>query len=230
MKNQTYYTSVGTIRNEKNAQGDTCPVIMVNQQTHYLDLQEMAAWAALSWCICSPEQFEERYSKLSSHISNPRRTFESCVARLRSRGLIVCGSGESEAEALYDLLSGLYIVPVSASIPVRLYVFFKAVLLNNVSIRTAYRMFCRDKRTSNEQRVMALSRQALVSTAELIKCVEIGATDISTDMKLLEALYSDTDTTCDNIADMMRGAASRLPITVAVANLYLRKQIVFERV
>ena len=43
--------------------------------------------------------------------------------------------------------------------------------------------------------VMALSRQALLSTAELINCAELGVRDISTDEKLMDALYNDEDTT-----------------------------------
>ena len=77
---------------------------------------------------------------------------------------------------------------------------------------------------------MALSRQALLSTAELIKCTEVGARDISTDEKLMDALYNDDDTTSENIADLMLTAGSRGWVTEAVANLYLRKQIIFERV
>lgn len=77
---------------------------------------------------------------------------------------------------------------------------------------------------------MALSRQALLSTAELIKCAEVGARDVSTDEKLMDALYNDDDTTSENIADLMLTAESRGWVTEAVANLYLRKQIIFERV
>lgn len=46
----------------------------------------------------------------------------------------------------------------------------------------------------------------------------------------MDALYNDEDTTSDNITDMMLTAVSREPVTVAVANLYLRKQIIFQRV
>ncbi len=77
---------------------------------------------------------------------------------------------------------------------------------------------------------MALSNQALLSTAELIKCTEAGITDISTEEKLLDALYSDEDTTSDNIGMMMLTAKARESVTAAVANLYLRKQIVLERI
>lgn len=76
---------------------------------------------------------------------------------------------------------------------------------------------------------MALSRQALLSTAELIKCAELGVRDISTDKKLMDAPYDDNDTTSDNIADMMLTAKSRVRVTEEVANLYLRKQIIFQR-
>ena len=52
----------------------------------------------------------------------------------------------------------------------------------------------------------------------------------STDVKLLDALYVDPDVTCDNLPDLMRGVTSRDSVMLAVANLYLRKQIILERV
>ena len=68
----------------------------------------------------------------------------------------------------------------------------------------------------------------LLSTAELIKCAELGVRDISTDEKLMDALYNDGDTTSDNIPGMTLPARSRERITTAAANLYLRKQIIFQ--
>ena len=77
---------------------------------------------------------------------------------------------------------------------------------------------------------MALSRQALLSTAELIRCVELGVSDLSTDEKVMDALYNDEYTTCDNIGYAMRDSGSKIAVTMAVANLCMRKQIIFERV
>ena len=91
------------------------------------------------------------------------------------------------------------------------------------------KLFCRDHPTVREAQIMRLSRQALLSTAELIKCVETGTTDISTDSKLMDALYADNDTTSDNIRYLMQNVPSKESVTLAVANLYLRKQIIFER-
>ena len=76
---------------------------------------------------------------------------------------------------------------------------------------------------------MALSKQALLSTAELIKCVEDGIVDVSTDEKLLDALYSDAESSSDNLPYLMKGAKDQVTVTLAIANLYLRKQIILER-
>ena len=155
---------------------------------------------------------------------------EDCLGRLCTRGLVASGTGETGFEALYDLLSGLYVTPLSASLPLRLATFLKLTVLKGVSISKARELFRWDRPNKQEAQVMALSRQALLSTAELVKCAEVGAKDISTDEKLMDALYNDNDTTSDNIVDMMLTAESRERVTVAIANLYLRKQIIFQRV
>ena len=74
-----------------------------------------------------------------------------------------------------------------------------------------------------------LSKQALLSTAELIKCVETKTYDVSTSDKLLTALYDDTETTSRNISFLMRDKPSTVPVLTAISNLYLRQQIIFQR-
>jgi len=141
-----------------------------------------------------------------------------------TRGLVASGSGNTDFEALYEMLGGLYVVPLSDSLPMRLAAFLRLTLLRGVSIRKAKQLFQKDHPNEREAQVMALSRQALLSTAEL------GVKDISTDEKLMDAIYDDDYTSSDNIADMMLTVKSRESVTVAIANLYFRKQIIFERV
>ena len=81
-----------------------------------------------------------------------------------------------------------------------------------------------------EKQIMALSKQALLSTAELVKCMEVGISDLTSDDAVVDALYNDDDTTSENIRYLMLHAGSRMPVTLAVANLCLGKQILFERV
>lgn len=231
MSSHTYYTAVGHFRRRNSGLGQSCPVIIINEQEFNVDIQEMAVWTALNWRLLDFSQVEAEYNKLNQDCIIPAlRTLEDCLGRLCTRGLVASGTGTTDFEALYDLLGGLYVVPLSESLPLRVAAFLKLTVLRGIPVAKARELFRRDRPSEQEAQVMALSRQALLSTAELIKCAELGVRDISTDEKLMDALYNDDDTTSDNIPDMMLTAKSREQITAAVANLYLRKQIIFQRV
>lgn len=225
----TYYTAVGHFRRKTDEQGRSYPVILVNQEEHIVDVQEMAVWTILSWRLLHLEQIEEKYGELSRDLPPERRKLETCLNRLEVRGLIARGDGDTDFEALYDLLGELYVVPISESLPLRLATFGK-LLLEGVSFSTAKQLFQKDKPNEREAQVMVLSRQALLSTAELIKCAEAGINDVSSEEKLMDALIDNDYTTSDSLAFEMLQAKQREPITIAVANLYLRRQIIFERV
>lgn len=66
------------------------------------------------------------------------------------------GVGETDFEALYDLLGGLYVVPRSESLPLRLATFGK-LLLDGVPFSKAKQLFQKDKPNQREAQVMALS-------------------------------------------------------------------------
>ena len=227
---KTLYTAVGHFRHKRDGQGRSYPVVIVNREEHEMDLQEMVVWTALCWNICDFAELERKYDRLAERTPTARRTLEFCVERLQTRGLVAAGNGGTDFDALYDLLAGLYVVPVSEGFPLRLITFLKLVLFKGVSWRKAWILFRRDQRSEREARVMDLSKQALLSVAELVKCAEGGVEDVSTDRKLLDALYDDADSTSANLPFLMRGAASTEAVTMAVANLYLRKQIILEKV
>lgn len=231
MKNHTYYTAIGHFQRRTDSQGKSYPVVIVNQKEYCMDIQEMTLWTALNWRLLEFPQVKEEYEKLERDCAiSAWRTMEDCLGRLCTRGLVAAGRGDTDFEALYDLLGSLYVTPLSESLTLRLVTFLKLTILKGVSITKAWDLFRKDRPNEREAQIMALSRQALLSTAELIKCVEVGVRDISTDEKLMDALYNDNDTTSDNIADIMLTAKSRKWVTVAIANLYLRKQIIFQRV
>jgi len=227
---RTYYTAIGNFRRRQDGEGRSYPIISINHKEYPVDMQEMALWSILSWQMLSYSQIEEKYDRLSEELPPmEQRTMSMCLTRLRMRGLVAAGNGKTDFEAIYDLISGLYIVPISESISLRLITFLKMVLLDGVPVSRARQLFRRDRPSRQEAQVIALSKQALLSTAELIKCAETGVTDVSTGDKLMEALYNDDTTTSDNIIYEMLNAEQREPVTMAVANLYLRKQIIFER-
>lgn len=227
-KASAYYTAVGRFRCESDGAGRSYPVILVNEKENVVDMQEMAVWAILSWRFLHLEQIEEKYNQMASDLPPARREIETCLNRLCVRGLIARGEGDTDFEALYDLLGELRVVPTSESLPRRLLAFV-LLLLKGVPFSKAKELFQKDRPSEREAQVMALSRQASLSTAELIKCVEVGASDISTDEKLMSVLIDNDYTNSDSIVFEMLQATQRIPVTMAVANLYLRKQIIFER-
>ena len=230
MWRRTLYTAVGHFKKVVTRDG-TYPVVLVNGQEYRLDPQEMAVWTILNWRLLDAQGVEEHYEPLFRTLMlEERRPLEHCLGHLVTRGLVAEGLGETDLDALYDLLGGLYVVPISESLPLRTATFFKMLLLDGIPLARAKRVFHKVPLSKREARVMALARQAILSTAELIRCVELGVTDVSSDEKVMDALYSDADTTSDNIGALMRSSQNREPVTLSVANLCLRKQIIFERV
>ena len=111
----TKYAAVGHFKCHRTLDGKKYPVVIVGRKEYMLDVQEMTVWSSLAWRILSRSQIAEAYLKLTCGLSfTSRRTLNDCIDRLVTRGLVAEGHGGSEYEALYDLLSCLYIAPVSA--------------------------------------------------------------------------------------------------------------------
>ena len=224
MTRKTLYTAIGHFVRRTNGCGRSCPVVLLSGQEYMMDMQEMILWTSLNWRILRREEIGAFYEKTTaSGCFSTDRTLEMC-------GLLVCGSGETEYDALYDLLGSLSIIPTSGSFGLRCLTFLKLVTLDRVPFTAARKLFQSDRRTAEEAQVMKLARQALLSTAEIIKCMEKNISRLPNEQALLDTIYNDRDTTSDNIASLMKSSASSKPVILAVANLYLRQQIIFERV
>lgn len=231
LNTNTLYTAIGRFERKHNSCGHFCPVIVLGRKEYMVDIQEMVVWTILNWRIVRKEEIGTLYGEMIKKSSAPvTRSWESCVERLLVRGLLVSGSGETEYDALYDLVSSLYIIPTATAFPLRLAAFLKLVLVSHVPLSAARKLFRRDRRTSGEAEVMHLARQALLSTAEIIKCLERDIRCLPDENSIMDSLYDDCDTTSDNISSLMKASPCTKDVTLAVANLYLRQQIIFERI
>ena len=231
LKTNTLYTAVGRFERRYNSCGRSCPVIVLGGKEYMVDMQETVVWAILNWRIVRKEEIGALYDEMIRKSGAPvERSWEACVERLLVRGLLVAGSGQTEYDALYDLVSSLYIIPTDGSFPLRFAAFLKLTLGNHVPFHTARKLLKKDRRTAGETKVMHLARQALLSTAEIIMCTEKGIRRLSDENSILNHVYNDQDTTCDNISSTVKSAPGTRDITLAVANLYLRQQIIFERI
>jgi len=223
------YTAVGRFEKRKGGHDKQHPVVLNGRKEHIPDIHEMMIWSTLNWRILSRSQLERLYVKRLLEAGVPtEKSFADYLGRLLNCGLIVKGSGETDADAFYDLFAGLYILPINRNVFTNTAFFLKLTLLQGVPFTVANReVFGKDAYTADERLVLKLTRQSLITTAELMKCVEEGATDISDDDKLTDALFTDDHTTSTTLLTDAKDFDCMEPILTAVANLYLRKQIIF---
>lgn len=234
MNIQTLYTATGHLQMRRAQEGREYPVVVLNRREHLLAPLELVLWSRLCWRFRDLDRLRREYETTAEETGLPELqrqapSFEHALTQLVARGLIASGEGETQVDALYDLLSNLYITPIDDSFWNRLAAASKLVTVRHVPRAKVRGLFQKECTTDEERRILALSRQALLSTAELIKCEEAGVTDVSSSERVLETLYYDDVTTCYNIAHLMRNSPMRDPVVLAVSNLFLRKQIVFQR-
>lgn len=224
------YTAVGIFKLKNQGKNNVYPTVILSGNECRLDVQEMMIWSALNWRITDDKQLHTYYSeqeKKSGVVFS--RSYTDTLNRLIVRGLVASGRGENGEEALYDLISGLYIIPLYQSPFIRIISFLRMVFIFKLPYEKAKVLFERDKKNKNERRIMKLAFSAPMSTAEIVKCIDKNIDFILNEDDVVEFLYDDKFTTSENIAESVRGLSSVRTVLTAVSNLYLRRQILFER-
>ena len=155
MAEKTLYTALGHFRCRNDGGGRRYPVVLMDHREFGMDPQEMTLWTALCWRLTDRQRAEDFYEQLSNGMELfPRRSFSDCLDRLVTRGLVAKGSGTTDFDALYDLLGGLYVVPISSSFPLKVVTFLK-LLRSGTAPGSASALFRRDRRTEPERHIMA---------------------------------------------------------------------------
>lgn len=222
-----FYTAVGIMKQRRGEKGMTYPYVEIGKNEYHLDMQEMVLWSVLNWRILSADEIKALYEKKINELGlGYHKTMEACQYHLMQCGLIAEGVGTIPADALYDLLSNLYVVPVSENIFLRLFSFVR-LTFKGMPFKVTKRVLFRDKRSDGEKKVMRIAHQAIFSTAEIIKCVEVDKTSFANDEEILDTIYHDENTTSENIAFSVKTSPACRPVLKDVANLYLRQQIIF---
>lgn len=224
------YTAVGIFKLKNQGKNNVYPTVILSGNECRLDVQEMMIWSALNWRITDDKKLYTYYSeqeKKSGVVFS--RSYTDTLNRLIVRGLVASGRGENGEEALYDLISGLYIIPLYQSPFIRIISFLRMVFIFKLPYEKAKVLFERDKKNKSERRIMKLDFSAPMSTAEIVKCIDKNIDFILNEDDVMEFLYDDKFTTSENIAESVRGLSSVRTVLTAVSNLYLRRQILFER-
>jgi len=224
----TYYTALGRMIT-KDDNGTKVPIIVIEDNEFHMSIDELIIWGALHWSFLDKEAIEKEYSrrKTRNRIFNDV-SFEQTLNRLITRGLVVSGTDYLAADALYGLIGKLKIRPVKFSMFDRLnsmaYLYFE----KGITLRQCYNTYFGIEITPNEKNVLNLSKKVGISASEIIKCAENNITDIKSEDDIMAKLYNDDDTTYETIAVQSRFSELKSDIIKAVANLYLKKKIIFE--
>ena len=228
-----YYTTVGIFKLKKSKKEGVnlrYPVVYLGGEERTLDLQEMLVWTTLNWRILQYDELRSYYEKSQLESENTfSRSFDEVMKRLAVRGLIAEGVGSTEEEALYNLIFPLTVVPLNDHPAFRLFSVFRLWLVYKVPFYKAKVLFGRDRKTKEEKKIMRLAFQAALSTAEMVKCIHKNRLYFSDEDDLIGFLYREPEVTSDNIADSVRGLPQCRSVMTDIINLYLRQQILFER-
>ena len=201
----TFYTAIGKYEFRKDTSGNKFPVIIAEEKEYALDPWEMILWRSLIWNILTCDEVRNVFyaKEREMHILG-ELPCESYIDRLENKGLIVSGHGITAADALHDLLSGLYVIPLRVNLLSKTAAFLYLTFMKRIPYKVTKHIFDKPRFSVAEAKVMKLSKQNRLSVGELIKCVECGIVDVSTNDKLMDSLYDDDITTYRNIGTLFR--------------------------
>ncbi len=226
----TLYTAIGKYEFRKDKEGNRLPVIIDEEKEYTLDIWEMILWSSLIWNIHTHDEITNIFYKKEREVHVlGELSCETYIDRLENKGLVVSGHGITAVDALHDLLSKLYVIPVTANFFTKSAAFLHLTFMKRIPYKVTRHIFDKPQFSAAEAKVMKLAGQNRLSVGELIKCVECGIVDVSTNDKLMDSLYTDDITTYKNIGTLFRTYDSCNPVLEAVATLYLNKHILFER-
>lgn len=173
------------------------------------------------------QEFYEKEREL--HVLSEEE-FDQYLNRLLQRKLVVCGEDYVGVDALYALIGHLQLQAVPNSIPVKLLTFVKLLLSRKVPLKTALCIFHSVRLDPLESQVMQLLKNQDLSAAEVILCNENHISHLKDSTALMEALYNDEKTDYNTLVTSARTSSSRIPVLSAIANLYLKQQIILQQI
>lgn len=224
----TYLTALGRlITKEEN--GTQIPVVVIGSEEYHLDADELMVWSSLHWNFLNQSDLEKEYlsRRNQARIYNDV-SFEYLVQRLKVRKLIAECTDYLAADALYGLLSELRIRPVRFGIWDRIRSCCYLYFVKGVPVRVCIDGYFGTAITPNERKVLQLSKSTGVTAAEIIQCAEKNIQELSSEDDVMEELYIAPNETADTLMTASRFSRLKSDVLQAVANLYLKKKIIFE--
>ena len=205
------------------------PTVIVNGEAKALSKSEFILWTGLHWNILNKESLKASFDRKRKkyHIFDDV-SFEKTLERLKTRELIASKSDYLAADALYNLIKNLYIVPVGVVTELkRKMLFLYMLFIKGVPLKEC-RSFAKNFKISDfEKQIVIFTKRFKVSPAELIRIDEKNLWSIGSEDKIVSLAYKENENT-SILENDTRFSDSKSKMTSAIVNLYLKKQIIFE--
>jgi hypothetical protein len=223
----TFYAAIGSYR-IKTVDGHKQPYIQKLGKLHPISIPEFLIWSTLLWEVMSYKELKHEYDALIIKAGIKAPQFDELIELLVKRKLIARGVGYTGADALYNMLSGAFIIPFRMSSGKKLLKVISLLSKKKITVIDAYNLLKNDARTAEEIRVLDLVEQTPLSTSELIRCFDKQLTDVSTPEKVIAGIYTDDDSDQKHIANEQMKSPHTNAVLQAVSNLYLGRRIILE--
>lgn len=157
-----------------------------------VSIPEFSLWSMLLWDVLTYEELHKKfYDKMEETEIEPS-SFDKSLEMLVKRKLIIKGVGYTGADALYNMLSDTYVIPLRGVQGTRkLMNVAKLLKQKKVNFFEAVYLLQPEKSSVAERRIMKLVLQTPLSVPELVRCFENDVRDVSSADKVISAIYTE---------------------------------------
>ena len=226
----TFYTAIGSYYIKQDTNGHEYPVVVSRDREVELAPEELILWSGLLWNISHKGELEEYYMRECNALGFiSRQPFDYYLERLMLRGIVVSGQNIVGQDALYDMLCNLSIFPCKPSLFNSLRAGIR-MLFRRIRLRAIFSVLRPAKLDETQRRIMRVADRRILSVAEMIRVLDSGDIDIEDETAMAQALYGDElDCSDEDICNYSRFSEMKGQVLNAVANLYLQKQVIFDK-
>lgn len=204
------------------------PLIVMDGEERALSKSQFILWTSLHWNVMNKESLEKEFdSRMKKYGIDSEISFEQTLNRLKNRGLVASKSDYLAADALYNLLKDLYVVPLGTVSAFKKAMIFGFMLIDGTPLDKCREAMADFDLKGLEKQIVCFSKRLKVSGAELIRISDKGLWDIKSEDEIVPLAYDEHEDT-DILGNYTRFSKSKAEVLEAIVNLYLKKQIVFE--
>ena len=223
-----FYAAAGSYQihheNDRNM-----PYIMRLGKLHPISIPEFAIWSSLLWEVLSYNEAKRAYQEIMQGGQYPIPEFDALLNKLIARKLVIAGEGYTGLDALYNMLSNTFIVPLHEQRNGRIRAAGRMLFHRKITWKEFFIFLRRNRLNKTQKRIMDLVQQTPLSTAELICCFDRGIRDVTAPDKVIEGIYLREESCQATLPNEEYPSRYMVEVLNAIASLYLGHRIILER-